>query len=255
MRTPALSLLCLLPYVAACELLSGSDPSTWQRVDDRTVPDSLAALYRVDAARLALRVVYDDERPEREEVELPTALVNEIYDALALVYNATGLDSRDWVVERFPIHTFPNPEVFELIVGVDPSKEWVGAWQSGQRFTGNTHIDRLLEAYDLSLEAYYDWSSGHAANLRASTPLNVAALAMRFEAIDGVRNAEPNGWGGDGNDIRARSRGEDWELEYSVGYGDCPAGCIQRHYWTFLVDLGGFVRYEGDRGDPIPEAS
>jgi hypothetical protein len=223
-------------------------------VDDRTVPDSLAALYRVDAARLALRVVYDDERPEREEVELPTALVDELYDALALVYNATGLDSRDWVVERFPIHTFPNPEVFELTVGVFPSKEWVGAWQSGQRFTGNTHIDKLLETYDLSLEAYHDRSM-HRANLRAGRPLNVAALAMRFEGIDGVRYAEPLSWFGDGNDIRARSRGERWELEYSVGYGDCPSGCVQRHYWTFLADLGGFVRYEGDRGDPIPEGS
>jgi hypothetical protein len=223
-------------------------------VDDRTVPDSLAALYRVDAARLALRVVYDDERPEREEVELPTALVDELYDALALVYNATGLDSRDWVVERFPIHTFPNPEVFELTVGVFPSKEWVGAWQSGQRFTGNTHIDQLLETYDLSLEAYHDRSM-HRANLRAGRPLNVAALAMRFEGIDGVRYAEPLSWFGDGNDIRARSRGERWELEYSVGYGDCPSGCVQRHYWTFLADLGGFVRYEGDRGDPIPEGS
>lgn len=246
MRSSALLLACLLPTCAACDLLN-SDPPGWRRVEDGTVPDSIAELYRLDAARLALRI------EDHDDVELPGSLVDSVFDALALVHNATQFAARDDVVERHRIHTFPQPEVFELLVGVKPFKAWVGAWQAGRTLTGNGDVDALLETYDLSLATYYEWSFGHAALLRAAAPLNIAALGKRFEGIDGVTYAEPNGWGGDGNDIRARSVMGMWELEYSLGWGDCPAGCTARHYWTFMVRPDGFVLYVGGRGDPIPD--
>jgi hypothetical protein len=44
-----------------------------------------------------------------------------------------------------------------------------------------------------------------------------------------------------------------WTVVYSVGWGDCPAGCISSHEFIYTVDtLTGVVTYEGDTGEPLP---
>ena len=58
--------------------------------------------------------------------------------------------------------------------------------------------------------------------------------------------------GGDGNDIRA-SRADLILLDYSVGYGDCPAGCIGRRFYHFAVHEDGTVDYLGASGSPPPQ--
>lgn len=45
-----------------------------------------------------------------------------------------------------------------------------------------------------------------------------------------------------------------YTIELTIGWGDCPAGCINRHVWTFEVDGNGAVRLIGETGDPVPES-
>jgi hypothetical protein len=79
------------------------------------------------------------------------------------------------------------------------------------------------------------------------------ALSERFSHINGVQEAYPGGLVSGRNGISA-TLGDDFvELRYSFGYGDCPAGCIHRHYWTFRVYEDGRVTFEGESGDPIPD--
>jgi hypothetical protein len=37
-----------------------------------------------------------------------------------------------------------------------------------------------------------------------------------------------------------------------IGWGDCPAGCINRHKWSFVVTPDGAVALQGETGPPIP---
>jgi hypothetical protein len=37
-----------------------------------------------------------------------------------------------------------------------------------------------------------------------------------------------------------------------IGWGDCPAGCIDRHVWTYEVTPEGAVELVGETGDPVP---
>ena len=37
-----------------------------------------------------------------------------------------------------------------------------------------------------------------------------------------------------------------------VGWGDCPAGCIERHTWTYAVAPDGTVKLLSEGGDPVP---
>jgi hypothetical protein len=46
--------------------------------------------------------------------------------------------------------------------------------------------------------------------------------------------------------------GGGYRIELTLGWGDCPSGCIERHVWTFDVDANGGVKLVGETGDPVP---
>ncbi len=128
---------------------------------------------------------------------------------------------------------------------------WVQAWREGHTLTGDARVDALIRKYQLRLGRFYEWSFGPAAVLVSDPPVNIEGLAALFAALPDVRYAEPNGYGGDGNDIRASRLRDAWQMRYSLGFGDCPAGCINRHSWTFDVTDQGSVTYRGSSGDPL----
>jgi hypothetical protein len=43
-----------------------------------------------------------------------------------------------------------------------------------------------------------------------------------------------------------------YSIAITLGSGDCPAGCINNHTWTFAVAADGSVTKTGESGDPWP---
>jgi hypothetical protein len=43
-----------------------------------------------------------------------------------------------------------------------------------------------------------------------------------------------------------------YEVVLRIGWGDCMAGCIERHEWTYAVSRDGQVTFLGEQGDPLP---
>jgi hypothetical protein len=43
-----------------------------------------------------------------------------------------------------------------------------------------------------------------------------------------------------------------YSIAITIGSGDCPAGCISQHTWTFVVTADGSVTKVGESGDPLP---
>jgi hypothetical protein len=37
-----------------------------------------------------------------------------------------------------------------------------------------------------------------------------------------------------------------------IGWGDCPAGCIERHHWFYEVTSSGTIRLDHEDGPPVP---
>lgn len=219
---------------------------------DSNIPDNAKVLYQEDAARIALRDIHDIESIKETLVEIPADLIDLYYNGLIHLYNATSIAARDSVVAMYDIHAWPYPETHRLLVAVDSTKQWVNAWRNGQRMTGNSRVDKLMKRYDLQLDRYYKWPWSHTAVLFSPSPINILALAKRFANIDGVGYAEPDGYIGDGNDITASIEPHYLRYEYSVGYGDCPSGCINRRYWVFHVDYDGAVEFVESFGNPAP---
>lgn len=226
---------------AACDTLS-SDPLLDHITppDDSTVPDSVKQAYQEDAAQLTVRDM-QERTPGTDRVTLPEDRVELFYNALVHVYKEEGIDERSEIED---IHTFPRYNTHEIIVAVDTTVDWTEAWQNGERLTGQSEVDALLEEYELSVE-YQSSSSQSYALVRSEAPINPVGLSQQFEPIEGVVYAEQNGYAGDGNDIQATVNPNAVVLVYSRGWGDCPAGCINHESWTFQVEEDGTVRFAG----------
>ena len=44
----------------------------------------------------------------------------------------------------------------------------------------------------------------------------------------------------------------DWNVTFSAGWGDCPAGCINVHAWTYRVGFDGSVTFTSETGPLVP---
>jgi hypothetical protein len=51
---------------------------------------------------------------------------------------------------------------------------------------------------------------------------------------------------------RAEESADGYLVEFEVGWGDCPAGCIDRHRWTYEVARDGSVELVAEEGPPVP---
>lgn len=49
--------------------------------------------------------------------------------------------------------------------------------------------------------------------------------------------------------------GDGWDVLIRIGWGDCPAGCIEEHRWTYAVTHDGGVRLISETGDVLPDAT
>lgn len=241
-------LLALLPVT-----LVGCDaPTSPDDPEPPALPESVAAMYQRDAARLALRDVARQQPIQEGPIELPSVSVRGYERALAWLYHSSG-PARDSVVDVFGIHTWPAPELHEVIVTVDDTHAWTTKWRLRQSPTGNAAIDQLVSKYQLQVLSWQPTSpSGASVLLSTQLAVNAAALGKSFVGIPGVRGGYPNIKGGAGNDIQGEEQDGQRILTFSRGWGDCMAGCLYRHYWRFRVGTNGDVAFLGSDGPEVP---
>ena len=215
--------------------------------DDSAIPDSLKNLFLQDGARLALRYIYSQGSSDMASIEIPQQLTAVFYKGLVYIYNYQGLTLSPTTGLISNIHTFPYPNLNSLVVKVDTTESWTIAWQNKNIITGNKQIDELLFPYTFQVSSFsYSW-----AVLKTNMNLNLLPLAGKLEKIQGVTYAELNSYGGDGNNITATIDPDKIIFTYSYGWGDCPSGCISRHYWEYLVMPDGSVMLNREYGTPM----
>ncbi len=242
--------------LAGAALIAACDGPTAPRSvqssgDDSRLPASVRATYDDDASCLAVRDVVAKGAPE---VPIPPAAIQPYYDALVSVYNASALPWRDTVVDVYQIHTFCSPALHRVTLGLAASEAWAQRLARREIPTGDASVDTLIARYALSVGYVSTLSNGDVLVTLVSTePLNTTALSQLFVAIAGVRFAEPGGTIGDGNNIAGSIEDARVLLDYSVGYGDCPAGCTARRFYHFAVHDDGTVEYLGASGSPPPQ--
>jgi len=93
-------------------------------------------------------------------------------------------------------------------------------------------------------------ASGSYLLLRFTQPYHPMVLAVQYGEADGVSRVGPIYTIGDGSHITVSLP----HYGFSFGWGDCPAGCIYRHYWDYTV-VDGSVTLVREGGDPLPGAT
>ncbi|UTW60817.1 T9SS type A sorting domain-containing protein [bacterium SCSIO 12741] len=235
-------------------------PALWaQKVPSIcTGPDSVVQFYQDDADRLALNYLQKLKHPLYDSVEISKAHSDTILDALIAVYNATSLPARDTVVDRFNIHSFPYPNLRNFSVSADSTLNWMQQLKNGIIPTGNSTIDSLMNRYHIQLDFYYSYRLPmpfHTAYMKCDSNTNIQALTEAFNPIPGVHWAELESVYGDGYSIQSSINSDHVELIYSIGWGDCPSGCINRRFWKFKVYYDCSVEFCGSYGDVLSSPS
>jgi hypothetical protein len=96
-----------------------------------------------------------------------------------------------------------------------------------------------------------------AASVAPVTPVDgpeaaVAAIRSRVPLLDGIGPRDPDLIGQSAAwDATAGDTG--WRVTFEVGWGDCQAGCIDRHTWSWDVGRDGSLAFVAEEGTPLPE--
>ena len=86
------------------------------------------------------------------------------------------------------------------------------------------------------------------------TPEEAVAAVVAFEPrFAGITPLDPDVVGQSSwSVVQAASGVGAFIVEIHVGWGDCQAGCIEQHVWTYVVQPDGAVALQSERGDPVP---
>ncbi|MBK0403710.1 T9SS type A sorting domain-containing protein [Adhaeribacter sp. BT258] len=212
-----------------------------------SAPDSIIGLYHEDASRLALRKIQANNLPEKDSVAIPATHADTVLHALLAVYNA-NLAARDTVVSLLNIHTFPSPVMNSIVISAYGNLPWMQQLQLGNMNTGDAYVDHLITQYQLTFDRTFTIFNPIVV-LKSGSNYNIRALSNMFETLNGVQYAVPNSYAGDGNNIQDSIYADHVELTYSLGWGDCPSGCINRRFWKFKVYYDCTVEFVGSYGD------
>ena len=128
------------------------------------------------------------------------------------------------------IHAFPDYIPTELLVKT--ASPWSAAWRRGEIITGEHFIDSLAGEFELVTVSYSfaDWFL-----LTFAHPLQMENLGAVYKKQSDVIYAEPNASVGDGNRIEFFDKNGIMHFSFSLGWDDCPAGCLFRFYWYIVV--------------------
>lgn len=257
MRYSGLLLFLGMIVFIACEsqVLNGVDEFPLMNVEmtpaDTTSLDAeMLRQCRRDAGTMAGQ--YVNER-DSTAIRIPDKIVDTFYHGLLHIYNSSAEDAR-LVTHTYSIHSRQFGMAFDLTFSYDSSASWGKAWSEGNRLTGNEAIDELILEYDLTFERFYDFGAWgeHTVRFTSSKPLNMPALARVFKQQTEIDEAYASSFlVGGGSNLSANVSYRGIEYIFTLGWGDCPAGCINYHSWKFRVASNGGVTLADEYGNSL----
>ena len=83
----------------------------------------------------------------------------------------------------------------------------------------------------------------------------VAAVLAQDPLFRGLAPLDPNAIGRSGwYEVQPAADGG-YTVRVTIGWGDCPAGCINHHVWQFAVSSAGAVSLVGQSGATLPDVA
>lgn len=219
-----------------------------------TPSDSMEVIYRNDACWLANKRTYEINSPFADSITIPEPVIDSIKKALYAFHNMQGAAVMDTLRGIFSHSNFiPGSDsthitfsgingeygLKTITITVDNNTAWGSNWLSGNyTATDNDTVNYLLNRYQLlvTLNDYQVYQDSTIYIVRSPVAINSGALVKQFKNISGVAYAYIINAIGSGNNIKAEFSGDNIQLVFQYGCGDCPSGCNLGRNWTFKVN-------------------
>ena len=203
--------------------------------------------YLEDATHLYVQEINNNSNhPNYNIAVLDTVEINKILSSFQVVYNLKSKE-RDTVFNIYHIHALRCFSLNSIELKVNPSVPEVINLVNGTRPTGDPKFDELLITYkfdSIRRSDYYPtfpWIS-----IYTKESLNLIPIINSLKQLSCVLNASNNGVCFDGNDIILTRDGTKTMIDFSIGEGDCQAGCMFRRHWIFSVEQN-IAKFEGNK--------
>ncbi|NWJ52354.1 MAG: hypothetical protein HXX14_15970 [Bacteroidetes bacterium] len=216
-------------------------------VDNIKVSSFILTNYLVDATHLYVREINNDvNHPNYNIAVLDSTEINKILSAFQAVYNLKSQES-DTVFNIRNIHALRCFSLNSIGLNVDPKAPEIIKLVNGTRPTGDPKLDGLLNTYQFdSIKKSYNYLKFPWISIYTKKSLNLVPIINSLKQLPYVPIAENNGGCFDGNDIILKRDGTKIMIDFSIGEGDCPAGCTYRRHWIFSVE-NGIAKFKGNK--------
>ncbi len=218
-------------------LLSILTSSVYAQVQSSCEIDSnLEHYYKFDVADLTINRLFTISSPDTNEIEIPQAYQDSIWNGLAAIFNVESIPERDSVFDIFCVHdwsAFTNKLIPNIYIQLDTSVSWTSNWQNNEIVTGYTELDQFIATYNYSI-----LSSGPnytTVVLYSDLIINSYAISDSLVSFIGIETAGPIPMTIDNNRIYYSVDGEHQYYSFILAWGDCMSGCIYKHQWDFKV--------------------
>lgn len=196
--------------------------------------------YTYDAKQLYFHeIIKDSNHINYKNPIIDNNEVTKILKIIQAVYNSK-LPERDTVFDVHKIHGYYCYGFNSISLRVNTVLPEIQNLSENIIPTGEPLLDKILNTYKFdSVKTLYSYPSFPWLTVYTKNEYNMIPIEKEFKKVESVSIAEFNkGCIGDGNTIKL-TRNEDYAIiTFSIGLGDCPAGCIYRKSWEFEVSDG-----------------
>lgn len=229
-RILPLLLLTILLYQCTSEDMSPS-------CDDISLDPFIVENYSDDALNLYFHEITQDEsHPNYSNPELDSDEIEKILKIIQAVYNSDSPE-RDTVFDVHKIHGYYCYSFNSVNFKVDAKRSEIENLATNVIPTGDAYIDNLLTTYGFdTVRTSYGYPQTPWITLYTDGEYNMIPIKKAFVKSDAIEGDDTNEFCiGDGDGIGLRRSGDSATITFSIGRGDCPAGCFYHRYWEFSV--------------------
>ena len=165
--------------------------------------------------------------------------INKILEIIQAVYNSTTPE-RDTVFDVYRTHGYYCYDFSSIYLKVHPEFAEIQNLANGIFPTGDPALDHILSTYEFdSVSRFSSYPNFAWLSIYTQNEYNLIPAEREFAGLASIQVAEFNkGCIGDGDNITLARYADFDIIIFSIGRGDCPAGCIYHRYWEFKVANG-----------------
>ncbi|PCH67183.1 MAG: hypothetical protein COC06_11625 [Bacteroidales bacterium] len=216
-------------------------------IQDSRVSDSTFQILLNDAKLLCLNLYLNEESKEINDIEIDESHVGPVITALQMVFLDSLLQSTS-EIRQYKIHTLCPIQLHEGVLTSDTINTHINSWYLNG-FSAHRILDNYIYQYNIKLDSI----GNNKYRYHSEIGINHLALSSALMKIPFIVDASSTSCIGDGSQIEIIDYTSDYiHLIYSYGWGDCPSGCIYRHYWELGIYGSGIIELIAESGKDLP---